>query len=77
MSKNSNEAFFNFWTQKEAVIKSHGHVLSIPLKSFEILDNVTKIDGEKFYLTELKMDEKYKCDLSLKILHQIQVSHLE
>ncbi|WP_174647581.1 hypothetical protein [Flavobacterium davisii] len=50
---------------------------NLGLKSFEILDNVTEIDGEKYYLKELKMDGKYKCYVALKTLNQIQVNHVE
>jgi 4'-phosphopantetheinyl transferase len=64
-SENPKEAFFDYWAQKEAVIKSHGHGLTIPLKSFEILKNETIINDEKFYLRELKIDNEYKCYLSL------------
>lgn len=66
---NSNQSeitFFEYWAQKEAVIKSHGHGLTIPLKSFEISENETIINGEKFYLKEIKIDEQYKCYLSTK-----------
>lgn len=65
-SINTSETFFEYWAQKEAVIKSHGHGLTIPLKSFEISENETIIDGEKFYLKEIKIDEQYKCYLSTK-----------
>lgn len=67
LSNNKKEAFFDYWTQKEAVVKAYGYGLTIPLKSFEILENKTIINNEKFYLQELKIDTKYKCYLSLKV----------
>lgn len=66
LSDNEKDSFFRYWTQKEAVIKAHGHGLTIPLNSFEICDNATKINEENYYLKEMKLDEKYKCYLSLK-----------
>lgn len=66
LSSDVKDSFFEYWTQKEAVIKAHGHGLTIPLKSFEILDNKTQINDENFYLKEIKIDEKYKCYISLK-----------
>lgn len=66
-SDNKKETFFDYWAKKEAVIKSHGHGLTIPLKSFEISENITTINNEKFYLNEIKIDDDYKCYLSLKV----------
>ncbi|MCV9927844.1 4'-phosphopantetheinyl transferase superfamily protein [Flavobacterium sp. LS1R49] len=59
------ESFFAYWTQKEAVIKTHGHGLSIPLKTFEISEDAAIINDQKFFLKEIKIDEKYKCYISL------------
>ncbi|MCL9807011.1 4'-phosphopantetheinyl transferase superfamily protein [Flavobacterium amniphilum] len=66
LSENEKDSFFRYWTQKEAVIKAHGHGLTIPLQSFEICDNTTEINDEKYFLKEMKIDEQYKCYVSLK-----------
>ncbi len=63
-SPNKTKAFYQYWCQKEAVIKAHGKGLSIPLKSFEIEDDFTKIENESFYLTEIHLDESYRCFLA-------------
>jgi 4'-phosphopantetheinyl transferase len=61
LSDNKSDTFFDYWTQKEAVIKAHGFGLSIPLRSFEIVSNVTVIQQEPFYLKEISVDKNYKC----------------
>lgn len=58
------ESFFDYWTQKEAVIKTHGHGLSIPLKTFEIVEGTASINEQNYFLKEIKIDEKYKCYIS-------------
>ncbi|MEZ0129386.1 4'-phosphopantetheinyl transferase superfamily protein [Flavobacterium sp. LBUM151] len=65
-SENKMETFFDYWTQKEAVLKAIGKGQSINLKSFEIIENKTIVDNEKFYLKEMSIDEKYKCYIASK-----------
>ena len=67
-SFNKIDALYNYWTQKEAVIKGCGRGLSVPLKSFEISQNSTIIDNEKFFLKEIKLDGKYKCHIATNTL---------
>ncbi|MGH2666773.1 4'-phosphopantetheinyl transferase family protein [Flavobacterium sp.] len=64
--ENKAIAFFDFWTQKEAAIKANGKGLTIPLKSFEVINHHTKINDESFFLKEIFLDEKYKCHLAFK-----------
>ena len=72
-------SFFDYWTQKEAVLKAYGSGFSIPLKSFENINYATQINGYNFYLKEIKIGEKYKCYIAFNgkeatgvTLHEIE-----
>ncbi len=58
-SEDKIKSFFTYWTTKEAVIKAHGAGMMIPLDSFEILNNETDINGEKFFTKDIFIDKNY------------------
>ncbi|WP_051941684.1 4'-phosphopantetheinyl transferase family protein [Maribacter forsetii] len=67
-SANALEQFFTFWTQKEAVVKSNGAGLHIPLNSFDIANNFTLIGNTPYHLKEIVLDPEYKCHMATEQL---------
>ena len=63
---NNHKSFFDYWTQKEAVMKAHGKGHSIPIKSFEIINYQAEINKESFFLEEIKLEDNYICYLACK-----------
>lgn len=65
-AEDSQIAFFDYWTQKEAVIKANGKGLFIALNTFEIINNKVQISDGVFFLKEIKIDENYRSHLAFK-----------
>ena len=63
-SFNKMDSFYNYWTQKEAVIKGCGKGLAVPLRSFEVLKNTAIVDNENFFLKQIWLDDQYKCHIA-------------
>ena len=63
---NSSEqnAFFYYWTQKEAVLKAIGIGLGIELNSFEVISGTTIIKGDKWFVAPIKLPPAYICHVA-------------
>lgn len=62
-SSNKTLVFYNYWTEKEAVIKANGSGLQIPLKSFEVVDKKTIINNRPYFLMEISINDEYVCNI--------------
>lgn len=65
-SNNKLDTFYNYWTQKEAVLKALGMGLSFVLKSFEVKNSYAMVKGEFYSIKELNIDPNYKCHMAVK-----------
>ncbi|GAA5038626.1 hypothetical protein GCM10011506_36670 [Marivirga lumbricoides] len=64
-SKNKEEAFFNYWTKKEAVLKAHGKGLLVDLPSFEVINNKAEIEACHYFTKEVYLKTGYKSHLAI------------
>ncbi|MEM8528929.1 MAG: 4'-phosphopantetheinyl transferase superfamily protein [Bacteroidota bacterium] len=67
--ENSQAAFYEYWTKKEAVIKAVGKGFSADLKSFEVLDGTDQmvLENQEWQLLEADIDADYLCHLAASL----------
>lgn len=58
------QEFFKYWTIKESVIKADSRGLSIRLDSIFIENDLAIVDGKKWYLHQLRIDDQYSVHLA-------------
>jgi 4'-phosphopantetheinyl transferase len=59
-------SFFDYWTQKEAVLKAQGSGIIEFLQSFEIIGKRTTLNHSHFFIKEIPLDDRYKCHIAFK-----------
>lgn len=64
-SKDKSEAFFDYWTKKEAALKAHGKGLSVALPSFEIVNGETEIEDCQYFISEVFLGKGFKSHLAI------------
>lgn len=57
--ENEPARFFDFWTQKEAIIKAHGQEGIVRLREVELLDGQARFADKTWYLTPLHLADGY------------------
>lgn len=77
-SKDQLVAFYQYWTEKESVLKLTGKGLSIRLNSFELKNNVVELFDKKIFTKELTISNSYVCNFASFVnMSSLQFTTLE
>lgn len=59
-----NNAFFNFWTKIESVLKADGKGIASSLREIHIQNDTAVINGTSWYIRDIELDPGYNCSLT-------------
>lgn len=65
-AEHPDSAFFEYWTQKEAVLKANGCGIIDSLRSFEIKNKQTQFENSHYFIEELLINTNAMCHLAFK-----------
>lgn len=63
-AKNPHQAFFNYWTLCESVVKADGRGLSVPFKSLTLDETEVMLCEYRWYVQSIPLRQGYCCHLA-------------
>ncbi|SFO73824.1 4'-phosphopantetheinyl transferase [Chitinophaga sp. YR627] len=61
------DAFYNLWTQKEALVKAEGSGLNFPVKDILVQNGCANLAGHTWHLYDLVLMDGYKVHLAMQV----------